>query len=206
MRYKLLLSWVLLAAMSLSGLAEPPRVARAVAAGSVAAPAAARSASSVVLRPNDAIELRLSGMPPDDAQQFSGTLYTIGGDGQVNIPYAGALQAAGRTPSELERAIERALIEKKIFRWPTANININAPTSGRYVTIGGNVRSPGRTQWSADLTLMSAIADHGGPGDFAGDKINLIRNGAITVYSHRKLQKDPSQDPRLQPGDQVDLK
>ena len=192
--------------MSLSGLAAPPRVARAVAAAAPAAPTSARSASSLVLRPNDAIELRLSGMPPDDAQQFSGTLYTVGGDGQVNIPYAGSLQAAGRTTSELERAIERALIDKKIFRWPTATININAPTSGRYVTIGGTVRSPGRTPWSADLTLMSSISDHGGPGDFSGDKINLIRNGAITPYSYRKLQKDPSQDPRLLPSDQVDLK
>jgi polysaccharide export outer membrane protein len=152
------------------------------------------------------IELHLSGMPPDDAQQFSSTPYTVSGDGMVNIPYAGALQAAGRTPSELERAIERTLIDKKIFRWPTATININPATSLRYVTIGGNVRAPGRTQWSADLSLMSAITAQGGAGDFAGDKIHLIRGGAITVYSYKKLQKDPTQDPRLLPGDQVDLR
>ena len=74
------------------------------------------------------------------------------------------------------------------------------------MTIGGNVRVPGRTQWSADLTLMSAISDHGGPGDFAGKKINLIRNGAIQVFRFDKLQKDPSQDPKLLPGDQVDFR
>lgn len=146
----------------------------------------------------------MSGMPPDDAQQFSGTVYTIGGDGQVNIPYAGGLQAGGRTPSELERAIERALIDKKIFRWPTATINV--VTGLRYVVVGGNVRGPSRMPWSADLSLMSAIMAAGGPGDFAGDKINLIRNGAITQYRYKKLQKDPSLDPKLLPGDQVDLR
>ena len=183
-----------------------PRVAKAVAANSPAAPAAARTSSSVVLRPNDMIEIHLSGMPPDDAIQFSSTPYTVSGNGQVTIPYAGTLPAAGRTTDELARSIERALVDKKMFRWPVATININANASLRTVTIGGNVRSPGRSQWSADLTLMSSIADHGGPGDFAGDKINLIRDGKITVYRYKQLQKDPSQDPRLLPGDQVDLR
>ena len=200
----LLLSALVAAVISSLQAAEPPRVAKAVAATTEAVPTAARSASSVVLRPNDVIELRLSGMPPDDAQQFSGTPYTIGGDGQVNVPYAGALQASGRTPSELERAIERSLIDKKIFRWPTATINV--ANSIRFVVIGGNVRNPSRMPWSADLTVMSAIAAAAGRGDFAGDKIHLIRSGKISVYSFKKLEKDPSQDPRLLPSDQVDLR
>ncbi len=184
--------------------AAEPRVAKAVAAAVAdAVPAAGRTASSVVLRPNDVIELRLSGMPPDDAQQFTGTAYTVGGDGTVNVPFAGSMQAAGRTPEELARAIERSLVEKKIFRWPVANINVASTV--RFVVIGGNVRVPSRMPWSPDLTLMSAIAAAGGTGDFASDKVNLIRGGKITLYSYKKLKKDPSQDPRLLPSDQVDL-
>ena len=204
MRFKLLTLCAALLAVSVSFAQGAPRIAKAVAANSAPTPTSARTSSSVVLRPNDVLELRLRGMPPDDAQQFSGTAYTIGGDGQVSIPYAGTLPAAGRTPSELERAIERTLIDKKIFRWPTATINV--VTSLRYVVIGGNVRGPSRMPWSADLTLMSAIAAAGGPGDFAGDKIHLIRDGAITIYSFKKLRKEPSLDPRLIPGDQVDLR
>ncbi len=203
MRALFLFIVALISAVVSSAQAEP-RVAKAVAAAaSDGAPAAMRTASSVVLRPNDVIELRLSGMPPDDAQQFNGTAYTIGGDGNVNVPYAGSLQAAGRTASELERVIERSLIEKKIFRWPTATINVASTV--RFVVIGGNVRGPSRMPWSPDLTLMSAIAAAGGPGDFASDKVNLIRGGKITLYSYKKLKKDPSQDPRLLPSDQVDL-
>ena len=200
----LLLVLAILVAGAVSSTQAQTRVAKAVAAtASEAAPAAGRTASSVVLRPNDVIELRLSGMPPDDAAQFNGTAYTVGGDGTVNVPYAGSLQAAGRTPSELERAVERTLVEKKIFRWPTATINV--ANTVRFVVIGGNVRNPSRMPWSADLTLMSALSSASGPGDFAGDKINLIRGGKITLYSYKKLKKDPSQDPRLLPSDQVDL-
>ena len=189
--------------IKVSAQSDGTRVARAVAASAEAAPAGARTSSSVVLRPNDVIELRLSGMPPEDAAQFNGVAYTVGGDGTVNVPYAGSLQAAGRTPSELERAVERTLIDKKIFRWPTATINV--ANTVRFAVIGGNVRGPTRMPWSADLTLMSAISAAGGPSDFAGDKINLIRGGKITLYSYKKLKKDPSQDPRLLPSDQVDL-
>lgn len=204
MRSSLSILAALVMAIVSTAQAEPQRVARAVAASATeAAPTGPRTSSSVVLRPNDVMELRLSGMPPDDAQQFNGTAYTVGGDGTVNIPYAGSLQAAGRTPSELERAIERSLIDKKIFRFPTATINV--ANSVRFVVIGGAVRNPTRMPWSADLTLMSAIAAAGGPGDFASDKINLIRGGKITLYSYKKLKKDPSQDPRLLPSDQVDL-
>ena len=189
----------------LSAQSDGTRVARAVvAAGSAdTAPTGPRTSSSVVLRPNDVIGLRLSGMPPDEAAQFNGAEYTVGGDGTVNVPYAGSLQAAGRTPTELERAIERTLVEKKIFRWPTATIMVASTV--RFVVIGGAVRNPSRMPWSADLTLMSALSSAGGPGDFAGDKINLIRGGKITLYSYKKLKKDPSQDPRLLPSDQVDL-
>ena len=205
MKLKSLFLCAVVAAVSSSSGAESPRVAKAVAATPDAVPTAARSASSVVLRPNDMIELRLSGMPPDDAQQFNGTSYTVGGDGNVSIPYAGSLQASGRTPSELERAIEKSLVDKKIFRWPTATINV--ANSVRFVVVGGNVRSPSRMPWSADLTLMSAIMAANGPGDFFnGKKVHLIRDGKILNYDYKKLQKDPSQDPRLQPGDQVDLK
>ena len=75
----------------------------------------------------------------------------------------------------------------------------------RSVTVGGNVRNPGRQLWSADLTLMTAIASASGPSDFAGDKINLIRSGTITLYRYKALKKNPADDPKLLPGDQVDF-
>jgi protein involved in polysaccharide export with SLBB domain len=42
-------------------------------------------------------------------------------------------------------------VDEKIFRWPT--VTINMMNQARTVTIGGNVRGPGRQAWTADLTL-----------------------------------------------------
>ena len=141
-------------------------------------------------------------MPPEDAVSYS-LMFTIGGDGFVNIPLGGQVRAAGLTQSQLERAIERRLIEQKIFRWPTATINV--PTAARFVTVGGAVRGPSRQIWSPDLTITSAISMCGGPGDFASDKVNLIRDGTVTQYRLKKLKANPNLDPRLLPGDQVEL-
>jgi protein involved in polysaccharide export with SLBB domain len=60
----------------------------------------------------------------------------------VNIPLAGHVRAVGLTQNQLEKAIEQKLVEAKIFRWPTATINV-LPDS-RAVTVGGSVRTPTR--------------------------------------------------------------
>jgi len=162
----------------------------------------AGSSAGAAFRPGDSFQLRMTGMPAEDALMYA-LDFTIGGDGYVNIPLGGQVRAAGLTQSQLEKAIERKLVDEKIFRWPTATINV--PNQVRFVTVGGSVRQPNRLPWSSDLTLLSALSAVGGPGDFGGDKVNLIRNGEVTQYSIKKLKKKPVDDPRLLPGDQVDL-
>lgn len=190
-----------------SGVTPSPRAvwptSQAFAAN--AAPASVPSASGgtgATFRAGDVFELQMSGMPAEDSMTFQ-KMFTIGGDGFVNIPYGGQIRASGLTQSQLEKAIERRLIDEKIFRWPTATINV--PTTTRYVTIGGAVRQPSRMLWSADLTITSAINACGGPGDFASDKLNLIRGGSVIPYRLKQLKKNPADDPHLQPGDQVEL-
>jgi polysaccharide export outer membrane protein len=144
--------------------------------------------------------MSLSGMP---AEENFARAYTIGNDGFVNIPYAGQVRAAGLTQSQLERAIEQRFVEGKIYRWPTVTINVQS--GARYVTIGGSVRAPQRMVWAADLTLSGAVMAAGGAGDFGGDKVNLIRSGNRSTYSLKKIRANPADDPRLFPGDQVEL-
>jgi polysaccharide export outer membrane protein len=140
-------------------------------------------------------------MPPEDATQYAQP-FTIGSDGYFNIPLAGQIRAEGLTQSQLERAIERKLVEAEIFRFPTATIFVEAQT--RFVTVGGAVRAPQRVAWSPDLTLLTAVSAAGGGGDFAGDKIELVRSGKKATYSRKRIEKDPSQDPRLMPGDRIE--
>lgn len=152
-------------------------------------------------RANDTFRLSLSGMPAQEATQFDKP-FTIGSDGYFNIPLAGQIRAQGLTQSQLERAIERKLIESDIFRFPTATIYVEAQT--RFVTVGGAVRNPSRVPWSPDLTLLAAVSAASGGGDFAGDKIELIRGGKKSVFSRKRIEKDPTQDPRLMPGDRIE--
>lgn len=159
------------------------------------------SSLSAAFRSGEVFELRMSGMPPEDAAPFAQT-FTIGGDGYVNIPFAGQVRAVGLTQSQLERAIEKRLVEEQIFTHPTATINV--AQGARYVTIGGQVRSPQRMVWSPDLTLLSGISAAGGAAEFAGDKIKLSRSRKVSMFSRKRLNKFPEEDPKLLPGDQVD--
>jgi protein involved in polysaccharide export with SLBB domain len=156
---------------------------------------------AALFRPGDVFELRLSGMPAEDALPFA-LQFTIGTDGFVNIPLGGLVRGAGLTQSQLESAIEKRLVEREIFTRPTATINV-APQS-RFVTVGGQVRVPQRLPWTADLTLLSAISAVGGPADFAGGKIKLTRAGKVEIFSKKDLDRRPEKDPRLLPGDQIE--
>jgi polysaccharide export outer membrane protein len=138
-------------------------------------------------------------MPAEDASQFNQS-FTVGSNGYLNIPLGGQIKAAGLTQGELERAIERRMIEGEFFRFPTATITVAAP---RYVTVGGAVKNSGRFQWTPDLTLTSALDQAGGGDGFESDRIELIRGGKSSAYSVKKLRKDPAQDPQLLPGDRV---
>lgn len=185
--------------------AQPVRRATAVkpaAAGTAQPPPSAPSENST-FRAGDSFEMSIGAVPIEGDPAGFHNVYTIGADGFVNVPYAGLVRAEGLTQSQLEKALQTKLIEEKIFRWPT--ITINVPERARLITVGGMVRAPQRIFWSADMTLMSAINAAGGPADFAGDKIRLTRNKKLSIFGRKKLLKFPDQDPKLMPGDQIEL-
>ncbi len=188
----------------LAAAAPEVRRAQPVTRSAKAVPAPPTSpGGNAVLRTGDSFELRMTGMPVEDASMYSLT-FTVSSDGMVNIPLGGQIRAAGLTLSQLETAIERRLIDEKIFTGPTATINV--PNQARFVTVGGNVRAPNRQPWSPDLTLLVAIAASGGANEWGGDKIDLIRGGQIQTFSLKKLNKNPSDDPKLVPGDRLDMR
>jgi polysaccharide biosynthesis/export protein len=155
------------------------------------------------LRPGDVFEMRLGGMSAEFAQEFN-TQYSVSSEGRVNIPHIGEVQAAGLSSNQLQVAIQNKLIADKIFTRPTVNIN-PVPTL-RTVTVGGQVRAPGRQQWSDDMTLGSAISAAGGLGEWADQKrVRLIRDRKVQVFDLRKFAKDPNLDPKVLPGDQVEV-
>jgi len=196
----------LLIALSLLLLAGPRLFAQSAPAGPAASPAAGTGISSsptAALRVGDSVDIHIAGVPAEDMQQFGGN-YTIDESGMINLPYIGLVKVASLTPSQAQVTIQNALVTAQIYTNPT--ISVNPANASRFVSVSGSVKQPGRLGYTSDMTVMSAINAAGGKSDFAGDTIRLIRKGQVIKYSFKKLDKYPSMDPPVQPGDQIEMK
>jgi len=148
----------------------------------------------------DVFEMRVSG-PPDEFTREYNLVLTVGG-GAVTVPIIGRVKAAGMSGSELATAIETRLKQAKIFT--VANVNITVKENPRTMIVAGSVRLPGKYPWSTNLTLMAAIGAAGGPAEFATDGIRVIRAGKAERHSTKEIRKNPSLDPKVQPGDFIE--
>jgi polysaccharide export outer membrane protein len=127
------------------------------------------AAASYALGPNDRIRLKVYG-EPDIAGE-----YEVDSNGQVSIPLAGHIRAAGLTTRQLERSIAAALA-KGIVRDPRVNVEI---ALYRPYYILGEVKKGGEYPYRLGLTVMDAVASAGGFTYRANEnKVFLRRSGA----------------------------
>lgn len=165
----------------------------------VAAPVAL--AQDAVLRAGDQIEIRLGGVPAEEITQVTG-VYTVDGDGFINMPHIGKVRAAGATQSQLQGAIEAAYKSQQIYTNPS--ITLAVPNAARFVDVGGDVRAPQRVVFTADLTVLGAITAAGGFTEYADQgKVSLMRDGQVTVINMKEVRKNPTKDLKLKPGDKI---
>ena len=161
------------------------------------------SAQDAVLRAGDQLEIRLGGVPIEEINQVTG-VYTVDGDGFVNMPHIGKVRAAGATQSQVQSSIETAYKAQQIYTNPS--ITLTVPNAARFVDVGGDVRSPQRVQFTADLTLLGAITASGGFTEFADQaKVKLLRDGKVTIVNVKLVRKDPTKDVNLKPGDKIEV-
>ena len=159
--------------------------------------------SQAALRPGDTVEIRISGVPADEQSQFNGHL-TIDSRGMLNIPYIGEVRAAGFKPAEVASRIENNLKVAQIYTNPT--ISLQPPVGTLSVNVNGAVKMPQRVPYTPDMTLTIAINAAGGLNDFASPKgIRLTRDGKSTEWDLRAIRRRPSTDPKLQPGDIIEV-
>jgi polysaccharide export outer membrane protein len=129
----------------------------------------APAAASYVLGPNDRVRLKVYG-EPDIAGE-----YEVDNNGNVSIPLAGHIKAAGLTTRQLERSIASAL-SKGIVRDPRVNVEI---ALYRPYYILGEVKKGGEYPYRLGLTVMDAVASAGGFTYRANEnKVYLRRSGA----------------------------
>lgn len=123
-------------------------------------------------------------------------------DGTITLPYIGPVRALGRTAGELQNDIHDLYVPKYYVR---LTITVSSPQRVFYV--GGEVKQPGRQLYIGETTVTKAIQAAGDFTDFANrSKVWLIRSTGdrIKVNCNKALQ-DPSLDPPVYPGDQIQV-
>jgi polysaccharide export outer membrane protein len=130
-------------------------------------------------------------------------------DGKITVPLVDDLPALGKTPTDLERDMEKAL--SKYIREPVVTVIITHSVGpvGEQVRVIGEVNKPNVQSYRKDLTLLDVMIDAGGLTDFAdGNAARIFRvteGGKLYSVRLRDLLKrgDITANVEMQPGDIV---
>jgi polysaccharide export outer membrane protein len=153
--------------------------------------------STAQLRPGDSLTIALQGVP--DASNNS---VQIDEQGLISLPFIGTMTAAGLSTAELSQRIRETYIAKKIY----TTVDVSVSVTERYIYVGGEVQRPGRIIWTPDLTVAKAIQSAGGFSLYARETaVTLVREKAAYAIDVKLAQREPAQDPRLMPGDSLQV-
>ncbi len=139
---------------------------------------ASQSSGGPTTIPKDFSELRIA--PGDllsvnvyDTPELS-SLYRVDVAGDLTFPLCGKVNVRGLTISEAASRIEAVLKDRQIMAQPYVNLDVQQ-YAGQYVTITGEVTTPGRVALIAPTTLGEILAEAGGLTPMAGAHIKLRR-------------------------------
>lgn len=95
-------------------------------------------------------------------------------DGMISTALAENVVAAGRTPSELARELERVLGE--YVRAPKVNVIVTSFVGGDQVRVVGQAARPMALPYRANMTLLDVMIQVGGLAEFAaGNRARVVR-------------------------------
>jgi polysaccharide biosynthesis/export protein len=128
----------------------------------------------------------------------------VGRDGVVSIPYAGTINVVGRTPAEVERAIEARLRNRAIE--PQVIMTIREQRAAQ-ASVLGEVNSAGKLTLNPQgERVLDLIARAGGPRHPAYETlVSIQRGGQRAQTSLATLVKEPSNNIFVQAGDSIFL-
>jgi polysaccharide biosynthesis/export protein len=172
--------------------------------GSAEEPPASRAASAAPeyrIGPGDQLEIFVFNQPELSVK------VPVRPDGLVSSPLVENMQAAGRTPSELAREMEKTL--SQYVRSPTVNVIVTSfvGTYDAQIRVVGQAANPQSLPYRAGMTLLDVMIAVGGLGKFAaGNRAKIVRNidgksTEIKVKLNRLLDGDVKSNVEMRPGD-----
>ena len=154
---------------------------------------------------NDFVSFRVVEDRDNESQRLR-----VNDSGELEVPYVGLVQAAGKSCRELAYSI-KASLEREYYYHATVIIavdHISEKSRGKvYVT--GQVKAQGPQEIPADetYTVSKAVIRAGGFGDFGNKrKVKLTRkNGTTVIVDLKRIieQGHSEEDPVVQPDDQI---
>jgi polysaccharide export outer membrane protein len=124
-------------------------------------------------------------------------------DGKVTIPFLKDIQVAGFTPADLEQKIKQDL--SKYIQDAEVTVLIKSVVSEKVYVLGA-VRRAGPLVMTAPITALQAIAEAGGPTDYAKKKKTyVLRGGQKIPFNYDAIIKGQNmeQNMLLLPGDTI---
>jgi polysaccharide export outer membrane protein len=129
-------------------------------------------------------------------------------DGKISLPLVGEVQAAGKTPLQLEQDIAEKL--KSYITEPQVTVMVQQINSEKF-NILGQVAKPGTYSLAVAKTVVDAIAAAGGFRDFAKEKeVYILRQNpsggqARIVFNYKDFikGKNPAQNVKLEANDTI---
>lgn len=123
-------------------------------------------------------------------------------NGQIFVPYVGAVQAAGSTPGSLRATIESALEDKAIQ--PQVQVLVSNSLANS-VTVIGKVGTPGNQPITvAGARILDLIAAAGGTSaETFSAQVTLRRGKTVATANLEDLFSDPANNVPVKPGDVV---
>ncbi len=179
--------------------AQSAGATRSQAAADPVGPAADDTASqNYILGAADVIEVSVLGRP-----DFT-TKGRIGEDGTIRVPYLGSVTASNKTTVQLADELGKALESGGYFSHPIVKVDVSSYAS-RYVTVLGNVGSPGLIPVDRAYRLSEIVARVGGVKETGADYV--VFRPRVGAERHITVQAlatgDLKDDPYVSPGDKI---
>ena len=186
-----------------------------VAAGLVVACGGGGGTSATTVAQEDVADIDDYVIGPGDSLQVFiwghndlSTTVSVRPDGEISTPLVEDMQAAGRTPTELARAIEEAL--REYVRTPTVTIIVQQFVGEyeRQIRVVGQAAQPQALNYREGMSLLDVMIAVGGLSAFAsGNKAKIVRKQGgeeviIKVRINDLLNKGRmDQNVKMMPGD-----
>ena len=128
----------------------------------------------------------------------------VDSEGQITIPFVGAVRAADRTPQEIAREITARLSGKAHQPQTVVRLVRNAAAT---VTVVGDVTTSTRVPLTAQgERILDVLASAGGVRQPVGKMtIQITRGMKVSALPLEAVIRDPRQNVRLRPGDVMTL-